>query len=55
MRYIDGRDLPAAHGDRVMPVWGDTFADTAENPASGEEIARQRITAITNFVERLQN
>lgn len=55
MRYIDGRDLPAAHGDRVMPVWGDTFAATAGDPDSADEIASERIAAITQFVERLQN
>jgi hypothetical protein len=24
--YIDGRTVPAAHGDRYMPVWGDVLA-----------------------------
>lgn len=55
MRYIDGRDLPAAHGERVMPVWGDTFAATAASPGSATATAQQRIAAITEFVERLQN
>jgi len=55
MRYIDGRDLPAAHGDRVMPVWGDTFAATAEDADSADDVARERISAITAFVEQLQN
>jgi mono/diheme cytochrome c family protein len=54
MRYIDGRDLPAAHGDRLMPVWGDTFAAASDDPQTGEAIARERIAAITDFVERLQ-
>lgn len=49
MAYIDGRDLPAAHGARLMPVWGDTFA------GDGEAAAADRIAAITDFVERLQN
>jgi mono/diheme cytochrome c family protein len=52
MRYIDGRNLPAAHGARLMPVWGDTFAGDGED---GEALARRRIAAITAFVERLQN
>jgi mono/diheme cytochrome c family protein len=55
MRYIDGRDLPAAHGDRVMPVWGDTFAATGEDADSADAIARERISAIADFVEQLQN
>jgi mono/diheme cytochrome c family protein len=52
MSYIDGRDMPAAHGERLMPVWGDTFAGDAEN---GDAIAAQRIAAITAFLESLQN
>lgn len=55
MQYIDGRDLPAAHGDRLMPVWGVTFAESADDAESADELARQRITAITGFVEQLQN
>ena len=55
MRYIDGRNSPLAHGDRLMPVWGDTFAKTAEDSESEESVARTHITAITEFVERLQN
>ena len=49
MRYIDGRDPPAAHGERLMPVWGDTFA------AGGDAAASARIAAITDFVAELQN
>lgn len=55
VRYIDGRELPAAHGDRIMPVWGATFAEQADDVESGDEIARRRIAAITAFVEQLQN
>jgi len=49
MRYIEGRDLPDAHGERLMPVWGDTFS------GDGAAVARTRIAAITDFVEELQN
>lgn len=55
MRYIDGRDLPAAHGDRMMPVWGDTFADIPQGSEADVDVATQRIQAITEFIERLQN
>jgi 4'-phosphopantetheinyl transferase EntD len=54
MQYIDGRNLPAAHGERLMPVWGDTFAGSASDAAEGDAIARERISAITDFIERLQ-
>lgn len=50
MRYIDGRDLPAAHGDRVMPVWGETFSPEEDD----SDVAGQSIAAITDFIERLQ-
>jgi len=54
-RYIDGRNSPLAHGDRIMPVWGNTFTEGAEDSDSPEDVARQRIDAITEFVEQLQN
>jgi mono/diheme cytochrome c family protein len=55
MQYIDGRNLPAAHGDRLMPVWGGTFAEATDDDPSGNELARRRIAAITAFIEQLQN
>jgi len=54
MRYIDGRDLPAAHGERLMPVWGDTFAGTGDDADANEAQARAAIAAITDFVAELQ-
>ena len=55
MRYIDGRDLPAAHGNRLMPVWGDTFAVPGADAATSEAAASRQIAAITDFIARLQN
>jgi mono/diheme cytochrome c family protein len=55
MRYIDGRNLPAAHGDRLMPVWGATFSESGGSGESGDAAARRRIAAITDFVEQMQN
>lgn len=54
--YVDGRDMPAAHGDRYMPVWGEVFrwGESAEDGASEAEI-RARIEALTDFIERMQN
>ena len=23
--YVDGRNVPTSHGDRLMPIWGDVF------------------------------
>jgi len=55
MQYIDGRNLPAAHGSRLMPVWGDTFAASAEDPATADEFARRQIAAIADFLVALQH
>jgi len=55
MRYIDGRDLPAAHGERLMPVWGTTFAEADGTQEGGDDRARALIDAITSFIESLQN
>lgn len=53
--YIDGRDLPAAHGDRYMPVWGDVFRWGDDDSESSEEAARLRIEALAAFLERIQS
>lgn len=55
MQYIDGRNLPAAHGSRLMPVWGETFAASSEDPANADEFARRQIAAITDFLVALQH
>jgi mono/diheme cytochrome c family protein len=49
--YIDGRRMPAAHGDRLMPVWGEVFA--AQTRAD-KKIVRGRIAALVGFMAELQ-
>ena len=50
--YIDGRTPRVAHGDRLMPVWGDVFADTA----GGDEAAvAARIEQLVRFIAELQS
>jgi mono/diheme cytochrome c family protein len=51
--YIDGRNLPAAHGDRSMPVWGPIF-DTTGRLIPRAEGAEQRIDAVIDFLRELQ-
>lgn len=53
--YIDGRDLPAAHGDRYMPVWGDIFRWGEDESEASEEAVRLRIEALADFLERIQS
>ena len=55
IRYIDGRDLPAAHGERLMPVWGEALADIESGADANDDVARQRIESIVDFLEQLQN
>ena len=54
MRYIDGRELPAAHGLRLMPVWGDTFVGTGDDAEANAAEAAATIAAITDYIEQLQ-
>jgi mono/diheme cytochrome c family protein len=41
---------PAAHGARLMPVWGDIFSRTAR----GRDTPRQRVDAHVRFLESIQ-
>jgi mono/diheme cytochrome c family protein len=50
--YIDGREAPAAHGERQMPIWGDVFRGVEQGTA--ERTARRRIAALVAFVSTLQ-
>lgn len=50
--YIDGRKQVEAHGDRVMPVWGDFLQMPSDKDS--QTAVRQRIAALADFIERLQ-
>ena len=50
--YIDGRQIPASHGDRQMPIWGDVFR--SQEGRNTADIVRRRIAAIVSFIEELQ-
>ncbi len=50
--YIDGRNMPAAHGGRQMPIWGDVFRGAEQ--ATSERTARRRIAALVEFIQTLQ-
>jgi mono/diheme cytochrome c family protein len=51
--YIDGTAMPAAHGNRAMPVWGPVF-DTTSQLLEGAESGRQRIDAVIDHLRTLQ-
>lgn len=50
--YIDGRTPRVAHGDRLMPVWGDVFTDTE---AGDETAVAARIEELVRFIAGLQS
>jgi len=57
IEVIDGRAQVSVHGERDMPVWGDWFkfeADTGGADAKTEKIVRERITALVDYLETLQ-
>lgn len=57
IEVIDGRAQVSVHGARDMPVWGDWYkfeADTGGADAKTEKIVRERITALVDYLETLQ-
>ena len=50
--YVDGRSIPAAHGDRLMPIWGDVFLGADQN--ADDRTVRRRIAAVVEFISTLQ-
>ena len=51
--YIDGRSFPAAHGARMMPVWGEVFDGTSQL-VTGAEGAQTRIEGLLAYLRELQ-
>jgi mono/diheme cytochrome c family protein len=51
--YIDGRNMPVAHGNRAMPVWGDVF-DATTRIVPDAAPAEERIAEIVEFVRDIQ-
>jgi mono/diheme cytochrome c family protein len=57
IEVIDGRAQVSVHGERDMPVWGDWFKFEAGSDgadAKAEKIVRERITALVDYLETLQ-
>jgi mono/diheme cytochrome c family protein len=57
IEVIDGRAQVSVHGERDMPVWGDWFKFEAGSDgadAKTEKIVRERITALVDYLETLQ-
>ena len=57
IEVIDGRAQVSVHGERDMPVWGDWFKFEADSDGAGEKtekVVRERITALVDYLETLQ-
>jgi mono/diheme cytochrome c family protein len=57
IEVIDGRAQVSVHGERDMPVWGNWFKFEAGSDgadAKTEKIVRERITALVDYLETLQ-
>ncbi len=49
---IDGRKPTRGHGGRDMPVWGDAFKMTRDEP--DDEAVAQKITELVHFLRSIQ-
>lgn len=53
--FIDGRNLPASHGDRYMPIWGNVFRwPDGQSDGEAERLAQARIDALVAYLEKIQ-
>ncbi len=52
--YIDGRNLPAAHGDRYMPIWGAEFGWGGKGGQASEQVIARRIDAVVAYLKSIQ-
>jgi mono/diheme cytochrome c family protein len=52
--YVDGRNFPAAHGDRLTPIWGDEFGRGDASNAAAHKVIAERIDGIVEYVRALQ-
>jgi mono/diheme cytochrome c family protein len=60
--YIDGREMPRAHGTPEMPIWGNLFgfiAEVSDALASDQQAiehkAEERISLLVKYLETIQD
>ena len=53
MRVIDGRRTVRAHGTAAMPVWGQVFEETAEDPERRQRQTLRDVQAVAEYVRAL--
>ena len=52
---IDGRSMPAAHGSREMPVWGERFSAQLGGGDVGEEAVRGQLLVLLEYLRSIQH
>ncbi len=52
--YIDGRFEVAAHGERLMPVWGRILGEPIAEGTTADEVSRGRIDALVSYLHSIQ-
>ncbi len=52
--YIDGREYVAAHGSRVMPVWGNVWHQGEGGEALSEAEVQRRIAELVEYIRSIQ-
>ncbi len=53
-RIIGGDEVIAAHGTRVMPIWGERLQEDVLGTVSKPTVARGRIGFLVDYLETLQ-
>lgn len=51
---IDGRSLPASHGTRDMPIWGEHFERESVEPAMSEQSIRGQLLMLVVYLQSIQ-
>jgi mono/diheme cytochrome c family protein len=54
MKVIDGRRTVRAHGTAAMPVWGEVFVETAQDPSRQQRQALRDVQAVAEYVQSLR-
>ena len=53
-RFIDGRFALPAHGNREMPIWGQTFGEAIPESSLAEEVTRGQIAVLVSTLKSIQ-
>ncbi len=53
-RIIAGDEVIAAHGTRIMPIWGERLQDDVLGTVNKSAVARGRIGFLVDYLETLQ-